>query len=355
MSNRLSSLRLSLVLAVGALLGLMAFAAHAGGKERGRSIEFSNLRTDEVATNLQQLTNKKDSLKQLEEDLSRSFRSSFSSGSSLDAVMAPQPATPNKPAVPSKRLKELLDRKKNSYLLTPEDLVEKPTAESMLKMPEYGPDGVEKTKKTSMELYWERMDAKRIGSPKNGYNEDDGIPDISSAYTGRQKSGSRSDSEMPDGLRKREQEVRKLFDGGNPDSGLSPTLSGKRSSFTDIFGLADTTTSKEQAMEHKKLMEQFSSILEPTRPPTTTTPAVSTDLSAGLDVSRAKITTPLPLPDTGLGGGSAFGKINPVFSPASPADVNAPLPGSSVTPSLPKLDAPKAPVSPTFVSPKRPF
>ena len=55
--------------------GLLVCSAQTGGKERGRPIEFSEPRSDEVTTNLHQLTSKKDGLKQLEEDLYQPLQS----------------------------------------------------------------------------------------------------------------------------------------------------------------------------------------------------------------------------------------------------------------------------------------
>ena len=88
MSFRLSSLQVCLGAAAAvALSGLLVCSAQAGGKERGRPIEFSAPKSDEVTTNLNQLTSKKDGLKQLEEDLYRPLQS-FSPKSSLDGVVA---------------------------------------------------------------------------------------------------------------------------------------------------------------------------------------------------------------------------------------------------------------------------
>ena len=96
MSFRLSSPQIYLGAAVLAVSGLLVCTAQAGGKERGRSIEFSVPKSDEVTTNLHQLTSKKDGLKQLEEDLYQPLQN-FGSESSLDGVAAPPPRAPAAP------------------------------------------------------------------------------------------------------------------------------------------------------------------------------------------------------------------------------------------------------------------
>ena len=93
MSFRLSSRQICLAVAALAMSGLLVCSAQAGGKERGRPIEFSEPKSDEVTTNLHQLTSKKDGLKQLEEDLYKPLQS-FAPKSSLDGVAAPPPQAP---------------------------------------------------------------------------------------------------------------------------------------------------------------------------------------------------------------------------------------------------------------------
>jgi hypothetical protein len=352
MSNRLSSPRWCLALAVWALCGLMVCSAQTGRRERGRSIEFSNPKSDEISTNLHQLSSKKDSLKQLEEDFYRAFKT-VSGGSSLDAVAPPPINPPQAPKGPSKRVKELLERRKNSFLLTREDLAPTPTPEEIFKIPEYGPDGVEKTKKTPMELYWERMDAKRAANLKPTHPEDQEVSPLFGPTGGRESSKSREESDLPPGLKEREEALRQLFNTGAGDSGLAPATSFKHGAFSDIFGLGENVPSKEQTLEHKKMMQEFNSILDSGRPASAN--AGIPNLLGSTADSLRRPTTHLGLPDTTTGN-NQMGKINPIFSPVSPPDVNAQLAGpASLNPVLPKVEVPKAPAAPTFTSPRRPF
>ena len=74
MSFRRSSLRVCCGLVAVAVSGLMPCSAQTGGRPRGRPIEYSDPRSDEVTTNLHQLTIKKDGVKELELSLIHIWR-----------------------------------------------------------------------------------------------------------------------------------------------------------------------------------------------------------------------------------------------------------------------------------------
>jgi len=327
---------------------------HAGGKDRGRSIEFSEPKSDEISTNLHQLTSKKDSLKQLEEDLYKSVRT-FSGGSSLDGVPAPPVRPPSGPVIPSKRVREWAERHKNAIFLTPEDLVPTPTAEEILKMPEYGPDGLEMTKKKPMELYYERLDAKRAAALKASRAQDDESFNMPNSSSRREVSPQSDDFGLLLGLKEREQDLKKLFETEAAAAGpaFSPTPS-RRSSFSDVFGLGENVLSPEKAVEHKKLMDDFRSIYEFSRPASSSAD-VPNALPSSSEPSRREA-NPFAAPGTSAGGNSQLGAINPIFTPSGPQDVNDQLLGqSSVTPLLPKTAPAKPPPSPIVIAPRRPF
>jgi hypothetical protein len=352
MRARLSSLRIGLALMALALCGLWVCTAQAGGRERGRPIEFSEPKSDEVTTNLNQLTNKKDSLKELEGEFYRAMRS-FSGNSSLDAMPAPPVRQPSGPVIPSKRAKELLERRKNAVFLTPEDLVAAPTAEQLFKLPEYGPDGVEKQTKAPIERYYESLDAKRAAALKANRSKDDDSLSPAGMSGGRNASALREDTELPAGLKEREQELRKLFKSENAEPTFAPA-STKRSSFSDIFGLGEAAPSREQTLKHKRDMQEFQSFLDSSHMPAANS-ATPNPFGGSSDAQR-RAANPFGAPETSFGGNNALGPINPIFSPTGPGDVNAAVLGQpSLTPLLPKTESPKTPPPPTFAAPKRPF
>ena len=355
MSYQLLSLSGCRALAILAMSGLWVCPVQGGGKERGRSIEFSAPNSDEVTTNLHQLTSKKDSLKQLEEDLYKSVQT-FAPKSSLDGVVAPPARTPAGPVIPNKRVKELLERRKNWAFVNPKDLMSGPTVEEILKVPEYGADGQEKKSVSLVEQYYEQLGAKRAGGTGSSPPKDDGRFGAPNKSKPRDDPAARDDADLPAGLRKSEQDLKKFFESDPGDGGLVPTPA--RKPFSDIFGLGDTAPSREKALEHKRLMDEFHRILDFSREPASSanSPGGSSDATgwpanpgSGLDGSWGSSRRD--------GFGTQLGTINPILTPSGAPDVNAQALGpSSLTPVVPKTELPKvAPSTPTFTAPKRAF
>jgi hypothetical protein len=322
---------------------------HAGSRQRGKDIEFSGRGSDSVKTNLSLLNPKNDNLKQLEEELSRSARS-FSTESSLDAVAPPLPEHQPITVIPSKRQKQQLDRQKNFFFLAPDDFMKTPTLEEMLNLPEYGSDGRLKDSKSTLELYYEREDGKHgtAGkSTRSGRDEKSSGDRGSSRDRDRSKSG--DDRGLPTGLEEREQALRKLMESDITENPFT-AAAAKRGSFENIFGQDASGPSKQQILEHKKYMEQFSSILEPSRPA-----AVSPDIfkspSDGLDSSR-RLANPFAVPESSPTGREVLDLVNPLLTPTSPQNLNFQSPGQSGL--IPKVEAPRAPAVPTFSAPRRP-
>jgi hypothetical protein len=359
MSYRLSSLTVGGVLVTLALYCLSVGIVQAAGRGRGKSIEFSAPKSDEVTTNLHQLTNKKDSLTQLEEEFSRSMRT-LSRGSSLDGVPAPPVRPPSGPVIPSKRAKELFERHKNAFLLTPEDLVPTPTLEEIFKVPEYDSDGLEKKKKTAMEQYYERLDAKRAAALKPNQSDDDELFGTPGTSSRREDSTSDIEPTLPPGLKEKEQALKEkeqalkqFFQTEATDTLAAPT-STRRTSFSDIFGLGEIVPSREKTLEHKKRMEEFQSILESSRSPLPGAEGTSL-LNDGLEPS-SRAANPFGISDASSGANSQFGAVNPVFTPGGPSDVNEQVLGqSSLIPQVPKVEPTRPSPPTTFTAPRRPF
>src|SRR6185436_10636005 len=138
----------------------LGLGGRAAEPQRGRPIEFSDPRSTEIATNLNQLNSKRGGLRELEEDLFKPLQS-FSLKGSLDGVEAsPIPVTPARRPLTRKE-KERLEQRRNWFLNSPDDLTRGPTAEEIFNLPEYGPDGKEKSKKTPIEKYYDRLERER--------------------------------------------------------------------------------------------------------------------------------------------------------------------------------------------------
>ena len=351
MSCRLSSLGIGCALAVLAWGGLSLCTAHAGGKERGRAIQFSEPKSDELTTNLHQLSSRKDSLKQLEEDLSKSLQP-FSSRGSLDAVAEPPPRQPSGPVVPSKRAKELLERRKNYIFMNPEDLVREPTAEEILKIPEYGPDGQEKSKVSALEHYYQRQDAKRAATRKMGQIKDEALYGTPGSWNSGGNTAARDELNLPASLRASEETLKRYLGSDSDDSTTAPTH--KRNPYSDIFGLGEPGAVQDDSFKAtRKSVWDTGGTYNPSRP------VFGTEFGV-VDTSPhppQPMTTLSPLPAEKPHEAPQLGAINPVFVPTGPPDVNAQVGAPpSLVPVIPKAEVPKATVTtPTFSAPRRPF
>src|SRR5215467_11368369 len=145
---------------IGLMLAALAISSTLGQeKKRGRSIQFSDAKSNDDGTSTNQVTSKKDGLRQLEQELLQPFQN-LAPKSSLDGVMPPvqRPRPGSQQAVPSKRQKEMRERMKNWIFMLPEDQISGLTPEEIFNIPGYEADGQEKKKLTPMEKYYQQLD-----------------------------------------------------------------------------------------------------------------------------------------------------------------------------------------------------
>jgi hypothetical protein len=251
----------------------------------------------------------------------------------------------------------LLERRKNWEFMSPEDLMAGPTLEEVLKVPEYDAEGQHKQQLQPMERYYQRLSAKRPGGKSINQSKDDDLFGSSRKTNPRDQLAWRDDSNLPSGLKERAEALKQLSES---DTAGDPFAQGAtRGGFSDIFGLGDNTLSKEQMLDHKKLMNEYHSIVDPSwRPPAvanTANPAVGLteaaqprrNAPAGLAGSSS------PAPRKGLE--AQWDVLYPILGPAGLPDVNAQALGQSrPAPPAPSVESPKV-VAPTFTAPKRAF
>src|SRR5712672_4641929 len=94
------------------LILALALDGRAAETPHGRPIEFSDPKSTDIATNLNQLNSRRSGLRDLEDDL-KSFQQSLFLRGSLDGVGAPQMHPIPTPTIRIKQVKELLERNKN--------------------------------------------------------------------------------------------------------------------------------------------------------------------------------------------------------------------------------------------------
>lgn len=336
MTFRLSSFGILPALILGVSL-LFTCNGQAGEKQRGRSIEFSDRRTDEVTTNLNQMGSRKDGLRQLEDDLGKPFQT-FNPKSSLDGMFTPPMRPPSSPAIPSKRAKELMERQKNWIFMTPEDLTDAPTEEDIFKLREYDKDGQEKKKSSALERFMEKQQAERKGTRKKTDSKED---DLEMTLKEKGKKSENDDPSMPEGLRDSEQNLKKLFDSDAISRSLSPIAPAN--SFADVFGLGSpsstpTPTENPNIAKYRQLLDSHA-------PPSPTDPFSS--------IPGASPIAPV----------DSFSPRHDSFAP-TPALGSIALPTAQGLPDFksfsqvppPRVDPPRiAPPAPTFTVPQRKF
>ena len=359
MSFRFTSIHIGLAAATLVLSGVLVGNAQTGRKERGRSIEFSLPKSDEVTTNLHQLTNKKDSLRELEEDLYKPLQS-FSPKGSLEGVTAPPPRTPSSSPIQSKRVKVLLERRKNWAFMSPEDLIGAPTVEDVLKTPQIGPEGQEKRELPTLERYYDRLANKRV-EPDNllkpKHEDLFGTPSKSNA---RDERNHQEDSIIPSGVRESMQTLNKMVESDRNDGRF--LRSATHGDLSDPFGLANQTMTKEQTLEHKKLMDDYRSVVDPSwHPPAVVTPEnLLATLAADATSAAGKPAVGLPSSLSSAAPSVFEEQMNitsPQLGPAALPDMNSRALGQTrPTLVLPTSDPTRVPPpAPVFAAPKRAF
>ena len=267
MNLRFSSWLSGLALSVLTICLLLSSNTQAAEKVRGRAIEFSDPKSGDIGTNVNQLTPKLGILKELEDDLTKSFHQSFSSHSSMDGVVVPPPSSTRGPMMPSKKLKEQMERKKNWMFNTPEDLNSAtPTAEELLKLPEYAIEDKEKKPQSSVEGYLERLDRKAKATAKGTKAENEsererdetnflGLPrhsDLPEEADSHKQSGRPGQSEN-------DRTLRNLFDSKSANSFI--TTESMRSPVSDLFGLGVVPPTPEQLEAQKAYQERFKALV----------------------------------------------------------------------------------------------
>jgi len=339
-------------------------SSFAQDKPRNHQIEFSGSGAN---TNINHLP-PKSALRELEDDLTKAFRNNLSSHGSLDGVVVP-PSTPMPgPATQSKKVREMLERKKDWIFNTPEDLTTGPTAEDLLKLPDYAKQGKD-SKMERYERYFDSLAPKRSKSytqketdePEHGRKRDD------SNFFGIEKYDVSSDSDR--------QEVDQIKDAGQKDQIFPGLFEAKQADHfaggnlvtspnVDVFGLGAVSTSLEQVESHKAYLKQYQALLDGS--PVTGSASVPgslgnvTELQSLVPRSDHNLSIPsqisIPSQSSVFGGPAILGSvISPIpgladLSPKGLVPWSQPI----VTPQ-PETPRWAAPTGPTGISAQRPF
>ena len=321
--------------------GLLVSHVRAQGKPQPRrSIELSETNTAEILTNLNQLSTKKDGFRQLDDRL-KSLKG-ISNPNSMETRFSTPYASPTTTVLPTKTLKELLERQRN-WGLTAEELGAAASPADSDGLSTYETDQKD-SKKSSLEQFY---DALNRSGPRR--SDSDRLKDNFSAL--RKPSDPRDDNAMaddanlPPAIRDKVQRLKGLV---SEDQGSILNAVRARPSFENFFGVTDNNAKFDQVSTPKaseeSFMDRFKKGLESQPAGSKLDPALNALLPA--ETSRRPAFSPSlePLPAFARHDPSEItpGNLNSVPSRTLLPDVNATLLNQwnpMYTP--PKLELPK--------------
>ncbi len=247
-------------LAVGGALNLFAQPI-----KRGPSIKFSDPRSETVTTNLNALTEeKKNNLRRLEEDLTRSFRMLEGDDASGARRMLPRP--PPGPIIQNRKVRELLD-KKDWVFDTPEDRMSGLTAEEMMNVSQLDDQGREKSSIPVFERYYDSMGRDGLGATNRASGSIGDSREARDTFEAQQAGDASPSDPLQARIKDAERGLRQTM---SEDSGLKllPSLNDA-SVMPDLFDseTAKVTQSKAQDSRLNQFKQMFQTDLSKTATP----------------------------------------------------------------------------------------
>ncbi len=353
MRGILSEVGLSVLLGGVAFGALVCASAQQPASRRGVLIQVSEPKRDPIGTNLSQLTSAKTPLNNLEDDLKKPFEA-FGAGDSFSSMPIPL-VRPAVPRLPSPRARELLEKQKFWYLLTPEETFGVPSTEGVLNVPEMGPDGNKKDKLSPLERFYQRLDAM-----KSGETNQPGGDSLRGLMSALDSLNDRPDSDAFDVVSNRISNTTRAFERPFDSAPDRPPIADPiaSASFGSLFGTKELQPD-DWSRGHAQRMKEFDQIIGPGP---VSTPAAGT-LGAWPGTANSAGT-----PGYGsLGNYSGSGHQDSLSPLPSTTGVPLPLPSMpevatapaypSLTPALPPPAQSQRPLMapPTFEIPKRKF
>lgn len=341
-----------------ALGGGFSVTAQSSAPQRNQPIEFSEVKSPAAASNLNLITPRPTTPRNLEDDLKKPYEL-FGAKDSLSGAPAPfQRPPPPPPTLNNRRIRELMEKRDDWLFESPQDRDKSSGLEALFQNLDGDLTGENSRRKNSLERLYERLDQTRAGNTNQNRNSD------------------------PFNLEKERQLGEALgFQGlGNSFGGENPVLNqllkqaatkpGKQNPFNvesedqslaKPFGLGRVqpapTPQFLQAQEDRR--EKFKAILEPR---STSASGVSAALKPFGDTTTPVLATTSPFATpapTSPANANPNGMLSLVGKPVGPADLPQSAPElPSLTPTPPAMQTPKTekprPVS-TFNLPRRPF
>ena len=339
------------------LMGGIAATTLLAQEHQTASPEPASSRASTAETNSGKAFQKSGGLKDLEQSIFKPFRGLEPEGS-LDGVLS-QPQRP--PPISNKRVKEMIERRKNWAFMSPEEIVTGKSMEETLDLPGVTKDDDETKLLSPMERYFQRLYSNDKPKSKStpGAGKQDSILGSGKSFSSMGDSDGQEDSTagLPATIRETQRNLKKSTDrGSKTDANSERRTSGF---FSDVFALERGKISPEEERSEKAWLEAYKKSLglDPT-------PTFGGHFSPlfGDPKDPYRISTPPSLMDSmpslpqAAGQASGSGITFPNSSPFSDPSSRSMNP-SSLSPALPKMDPPKSslPPQPSFAAPRRSF
>jgi hypothetical protein len=358
-----SSAPRSSLLAAGifALAGLGICSVRADDAKGKQPSESLAAKSSSISTNLPAAKPNQNGLKQLEQDLFKPFETIAPKGS-LDGgyvlQQSPESSAPP-PAIQNKRLKDLMERRRDWVFESPEEILDTATTHDAMNARENGKESSENSKLSPLERFYERLynkDTKE--STRKGSKRDEYFNSLKPANLSNDAEGD-DDSDLPLSIRETQREMRKLLapKERNGNSADNPDRIG----FSDVFGLGKNSQSRQDVEMQRERLDRYKELVGlPVAPRLETDPLKQyrdmigvSPRTSGLQPTKDSLGTFGGLPQQSLFGvsGAAFSPIRGLLPDGAEVHTD-----TSLAPVLPKIEPPKSlPPSPTFSAPRRVF
>ena len=348
-----------------AAIGLGALAVSsaraAGPPPPGRRIDFSQPTSanDVISTNLSRFKPVTDSVPQFEPRKEGNL-DFLSEGPSMDGMPGPPPPYS---VMPSARLKERLERRKNWAAMTPEEmLMDSSSSISTVDTedPSTPPGRQERDKRS-------RSDSSNRARQQDRFRRDssDDADGPSVSRKRQERSDSSDEADLPEDIKAAEKQIKDFQKSLRADgaSDLFSTAPPAGTSFSDFFGIESQKSSwVEEVARHKAVMEQFRQAIEsplnlPLSSSFTLNPLDS--VADSTPVMGTRDSTPLVRSPFSYSDGLGLPSSAPLATPRSVADDTFAPQSFSLPTTQPAMQPAPQPTMPPpaagFVFPKRVF
>ena len=305
---------------------------------RARAIEFSEPRSEIATTNVDGTAARKP-LRNLNQAVKKPF-DVFNGADSFSGALAPPPQLPAQPNLKSKKVREMIERKlerqRDWAFMTPEDMYGPETPEEMMNVAEFDEDGMPKSRKSKLEIYYERMQKRDAGNTNHVNRVAQG--DANRNDEQREKSEKTLEEEKRSIFAARETESKRpsiVKDVDRTTPTLPPTAEKR---FSDFFGFSSPEADHpfENSAAREARMQEFKEKVIEARSPASSfsapsafaspAPVAAPAFSAGTFGNSAITPAPTPPSFSAFSAAPSQPSLAPAFTPPPQPTYRPPTP-----------------------------